>query len=375
LQHAQLFEKSAFKPMFENSGLFRIIQLNFSKSNGIFFGMSIVRIARAANVSYATAWRIINNHPCGSEQAVAAVKEAMGQLGYDPGLARRRGRRPRLADGIRTRNIALLHFRASSAISATVLSCVHRMLAEKNLNLIFAHCEQADRLPQAVRSGNIDGILGYGQFPSNEAVERNLQKIPAVWMMTRTDPGPDPWGDRVKPDHSAIGELAATYLLGRGHKCVAFFNPQAGFRLYQERLAAFRAAAEALDTVTKIFAAPGGTGDFNADAEYLVEQWIAASPRPTGIFVPVDRVTLFVQRHMERRGITPGKEVEIISCDNEKELLSLMHSPPPSIDLNRTMIARLAVERLLWRMKNGVSSPNVVTTVSPTLMGDNLDNS
>jgi len=56
-----------------------------------------------------------------------------------------------------------------------------------------------------------------------------------------------------------------------------------------------------------------------------------------------------------------------VSCDNERELLSLMRPPPASIDLNREMIARLAVERLLWRMKNGVSSPSVVTTVSPTL--------
>src|SRR5215218_4131703 len=218
--------------------------------------MSILRIARAANVSYATAWRIINNHPCASEEAVTAVKEAMGQMGYDPGVARKRGRRPRLADGIRTRNIALLHFRASSAISATVLSCVHRMLAEKNLNLIFAHCEKADRLPQAVKSGNIDGVLGYGQWPA-DAIERNFQKIPAVWMMTRTDLGTDSWGDRVKPDHYAIGELAATYLLGRGHKALAFFNPQAGLRVYQERLSAFRSAAESFGGDPHVFSTSG----------------------------------------------------------------------------------------------------------------------
>jgi DNA-binding LacI/PurR family transcriptional regulator len=112
-----------------------------------------------------------------------------------------------------------------------------------------------------------------------------------------------------------------------------------------------------------------GSLDFNVVAERLVEQWMAQSPRATGIFVPVDRVTLFVYRHLERRGIVPGRDVDVVSCDNEKELLSLMHpAPPPSIDLNREMIARLAVERLLWRMKNGVSSPSVVTTVSPTLV-------
>src|SRR5687768_2495947 len=330
--------------------------------------MSIVRVAQAANVSYATAWRIINNQPCGSEQAVAAVKEAISRLGYEPTAARKRGRRPKAPDGIRTRNIALLHFRQATSISASVLSCVHRMLSERNLNLIFAHCTRTEELPHAVRSGNIDGILGYGTFPV-EAMDKSLQRVPAVWMMSRDDRGVDAWGDRVKPDHETIGHLAASHLLSHGHDRVAFLNPNVGFNIYQQRCNAFKGAVEAAGRAFDVHGSSGSqSDDFNVVAERLVEQWLASSPRATGIFVPVDRVTMFVYRHLERRGITPGRDVDIVSCDNEKELLSLMHPQPPSIDLNREMIARLAVERLLWRMKNGVSSPSVVTTVSPTLV-------
>src|SRR5207249_3626278 len=153
--------------------------------------------------------------------------------------------------------------------------------------LIFAHCEKADLMPQAVRSGNIDGILGYGQFPA-EAVTPALRKIPAVWMMSRTDPGTDTWGDRVKPDHQAIGEIAAEYLLGRGHRCLAYLMPDTDFPLYQHRLASFRTAAESAGTPPQVYSS-SGTDDLNLEAERLVEQWMAASPRPTGIFVPVDR--------------------------------------------------------------------------------------
>src|SRR5215208_3807109 len=160
--------------------------------------MSIVRVAEAANVSYATAWRIINNQPGGSEEAVAAVREAMEQIGFAPGKARKRGRRPRMMDGIRTRNIALLHLRRATLISTSVLNCVQGMLAAQGLNLIFAHCSTPGELPPAVRAGNVDGILGYGQFPE-DAVDANLKKIPAVWMMSRSDSNDDPWGDRVKP--------------------------------------------------------------------------------------------------------------------------------------------------------------------------------
>ena len=186
-------------------------------------------------------------------------------------------------------------------------------------------------------------------------------------MMSRSDLAPDPWGDRVQPDHHAIGQMAADYLLERGHRRLAYLNPDTTLPIYRHRLTAFRSAAEAAGVSTHVYASKG-IEDLNLEAQHLVAQWMASSDRPTALFVPVDRVTLFIYRHLERRGVTPGKDVDIISCDNEKQLLSLMNPPPASIDLNREMIARLAVERLLWRMRNGVSSPSVVTAVSPTLM-------
>src|SRR4051812_24504127 len=111
--------------------------------------MSITRIAQAANVSYATAWRVINNHPCSSEEVVAAVKQAMGKLGYDPVNGKRRGRKAKGEDGIRTHNIALLNLREGTAFSTSVLNHVQRVLAERNLNLIFAQVSHPEALPQA----------------------------------------------------------------------------------------------------------------------------------------------------------------------------------------------------------------------------------
>lgn len=332
--------------------------------------MSITRIAQAANVSYATAWRIINNQPCSSEQAVAAVRRAMGQLNYTPN-GKRRGRRAKVADGIRTHNIALLHLREGTSISSNILTNVQRMLAERNLNLIFAHGEMKGggegpgSLPQAVRAGNVDGILGYGQFPA-EAVTPTLREIPAVWMMSRTDEAMDPWGDRVKPDHMAIGSLAARHLLARGHRAVAYMNPDVDLAAYQQRFLGFRQVIESAGIHLQTFAV-SGTTDLAVEAEQLVKQYLSASPRPTGVFVPVDRITLRVHRELELAGVRPGRDVELVSCDNARELLSLMHPEPVSVDLNRTTIARLAVERLLWRMKNGISSPPVVITVAATL--------
>jgi hypothetical protein len=83
-------------------------------------------------------------------------------------------------------------------------------------------------------------------------------------------------------------------------------------------------------------------------------------------------VTLRVYRHLLQHNIRVGSDMQIISCDNEAEMLSLMDPPPESIDLNRKAVARLAVERLLWRMKNGPAAPSVVITVSPALAGRSI---
>src|SRR3954452_9516688 len=95
--------------------------------------MTIARVAEAAKVSYATAWRVINNQPCKSEEAIAAVRRAMHQLGYtdEARAQQRRGRPPRSQGGVRTRNIALLNLREGSTLSSSVLARVQRMLAEK----------------------------------------------------------------------------------------------------------------------------------------------------------------------------------------------------------------------------------------------------
>lgn len=333
--------------------------------------MSILQISQAANVSYATAWRIINNRPCRSEESVRAVRAAMERLGYTPAGARR-GRRARYLEGVRTHNIALLHLRPGSSISTSVLNHVQSQLAEQNLNLIFAQMESPGSLPQAVRADNVDGILGYGEFPT-EAVTDALKRIPAVWMMSRKElEGTDPWGDRVRPDNYGIGRLAGEHIVKRGHKRVAYFNLLPDYALHLERGTGFKRTMAKAGVEVEEFTAPGGVRDCDYDtvgkmAGNLVERWITATPRATAIFVPVDRITLQVYRHLVHHGIEIGRDVELVSCDNEIELLSLMHPRPVSVDLNRKMIARLAVERLYWRMKNGVDSPSVEIVVAPSI--------
>jgi LacI family transcriptional regulator len=199
-----------------------------------------------------------------------------------------------------------------------------------------------------------------------------LPKIPAVWMMTRYDFEPDEWGDRVLPDHKTIGRLAAQYLLSKGHEHLVFLA--AGSPLtapaIADRWAAFHAAAnDRAASVRMISTSTNSHIDvgFEADVERGAQQLLDMSPRPTGVFVSTDRITRVLHRALSSRGVKIGQDLQIVSCDNEAELLADLYPRPLSVDLHKREIARQAVERLLWRMRNGVESPQVTISVAPGL--------
>ena len=363
--------------------------------------MSIARVAEAANVSYATAWRIINNRPCSSETAIKAVKRAVREVGYEPsrganggtaagangatppGTARR-GRPVKMMDGIRTRNVALLHLRSSTALSTEVLNTVQRRLAERDLNLLFAQVETAASLPPAVRTANVDGILGYGKFP-NEAITQQLERIPAVWMMSRNDRELDRFRDRVMPDHAAIGDVAAEYLAGRRCQRVGVINPYPESEIYRLRCDAFLATAKRAGMQAALLLGKSKVGEAKDgqtdEIARLADRWIAecsseaVETASVAIFVPADEVALPLHRHLLRMGVklaepgaARGTGLEIVSSDNDRELMAQMSPPPQTIDLNREAIADLAIERLFCRMRQGPSQPQVTLLVRPTLV-------
>jgi LacI family transcriptional regulator len=331
--------------------------------------MSIQQVAQIAGVPYSTTWRAINRIPGVSPKVVDAVRKAADQIGYvHP--ARRLGATGRAAGRSRHRSIALLYLQSNTDLSISIVRAVQKMVVDRDLNLIFGYVNNPQEMPPAVQDGEVGGILGYGRFPLAAATAR-VREIPTVWMMSRPDLEDDQWGDRVMPDHRAIGRLAAKYLLSKGHEHLAFFNPAPILRFSCERGEGFSASATGVAKSVALLSSDPSVPYLRDGAfEQVVDRWFAANPRPTGVFSPTDVSTVAFYRHFSRRGIKPGKDVEFVSCDNRAEWLSQLDIPPVSIDLNRETIAQLAVERLLWRMREGTNSPRVLLVAPPTLPVD-----
>jgi len=335
--------------------------------------MSIVQVAKLAHVSHATVSRVLNNRPNVSEETVQQVRAAMKKLGFKARL-RRPGRKPAGALAGRTGNVALLFPGMDPALPrlsviAHVIAGIQQALAARGYSLILGRGEQTDRVPEVLQQGRADAVLAMG-VPPDPAVLAELQRQPFLWLL-----GDAPAGvDSVLPDNAAIGTLAARYLAERGCQRVAFINPQIEHGEYVRRGLFFTLAARAagLDVTTVESEVGHRIGmwtpaEGSAAVERVAQQLSDLTPRPQGIFVPSDELTVYLAGALERRGLKFAT-FTTVSCNNDETWLPLLHPRPASIDPQMEALGRWAVEMLLRQRTDLTLCRGVRLAVPPTLV-------
>jgi DNA-binding LacI/PurR family transcriptional regulator len=89
--------------------------------------------------------------------------------------------------------------------------------------------------------------------------------------------------------------------------------------------------------------------------------------RPAGLFVSRDEELVQVYRLLAERDCEPGRDIRIVSCDNENVRLSMLDPRPASIEIGTAELALRAVRRLEARMKHP-DEPPVRILVTPRLV-------
>ena len=338
--------------------------------------MSISEVAKLAGVSHATVSRVINHRPGVSQDMTRKVRDAMKRLNYTP-PAKRRGPRPKSRSGVRTGNIALLFVGTDPAlvvapVTASVLHAAEEGLAERGFNMILGQLSDAGRLPPTVANGEVDGLLMHGYPPSDKLAE-TLQRYPTVWMLSQRRAN-GYWGDRVAPDNQAIGRVAAEYLLERSHKHVAFLHCNTSHMGFDVRAESFlgwcKEAGVSSATIVKDSSSDHMTQeqqDSQPHIDSLVNKLLERSPRPTGVFVPRDTLAVKVYRALRDRNVEPGRDITVVSCDNNAVLAGL-NPRPATIDIRPDIIGSRAVDQLIWRMENPATPVRSICLVEPRLI-------
>ncbi len=334
--------------------------------------MSIVEVAKLAGVSHATVSRVINNRPGVSPECVRLVRNAMQNIGYTPS-----GRGRPVNAQTRVGTIALLMIGADltlmlAPVAGAVLHAVEDSLADLGFNLILGKLNDSGRLPPSVANGRVDGLLLYGYPPSRLHYSR-LAKFPSVWLLSPRSPR-GYWGDRIEPNNEAIGRMAADHLVSQGHGHLAMLNLSPDHQGYETRTRAFIEAAEMHGVKAHVIVDEKIDQDKPFVAEFeeqavkdMVARYLAIEPRPTGLFVPRDALTVMVYHELRAHGVEPGRDVTVISCNNEP-VLSGLDPRPATIDLRPEVIGKQAVEQLSIRIQKPHDPVSVVSVVDPRLV-------
>jgi LacI family transcriptional regulator len=341
---------------------------------------SIVDVARTAGVSVGTASRVINNHPAVLPANVAAVRQAMADLGYRPAAPEnRRGRRARPA--LTAGRVALLlmgdydlaWMTDRSPVYAHVLHGIQRALAARSQDLVVRQVPRYADLAEVLRQQPPDGAILFGSEPADPLPEA-LTRLPAVWVMG----SPRRFtGDHVMPNHRRIGSLAAGHLVAAGHRVCGFIGwnlAAAGPRDHDGTLRGTVLRAE-LEAAGGRLIAVEQEGLYDQQRNRTDETLLGARldalfaqpTPPTALFVAMDAYTPSVYRHLQRRGLVPGRDVTVVTCNNEQPFLAGLEPAPVVIDIHAAHIGARAVERLQWRIDHR-EAPAEELLVAPSLL-------
>ena len=341
--------------------------------------MLITEIARKAKVSPATVSRAINQPQIVAPESLARIRAVMHQHNYVPApLNRRRGPKPR---GSERRRIGVW-FVGAAAHSPNLNWFQDQLLQVQSnetryrvdLRVLFSNTP--DELPASLAAEKLDGLIIQGKEPSAACLGK-LRELPHAWFMTRrstTFPG-----DYVEPNNEENGRMAADFLLQQGHKAVAVISTDPDYSAVTRRVRAFveRAGELRLPVHTILGRSNPGVSyleiaPVHGESDTLVRTLLAATPKATGLYIPVDHFCGSFFRALREAGKKPGRDFEAVLGNYNPMIYHNLDHLPAAIDINLPTLVRKVVDHLVWRIENPGIVGRIGICISPSLLQPKL---
>jgi DNA-binding LacI/PurR family transcriptional regulator len=343
---------------------------------------TITDVAQLAGVATGTVSRVLNKHADVNEDIRQRVLQAANDLGY---VRLRQRKTPRAASGKSQGNIGIICFGMEDTliqipIVSRAVQGIETALSQEGRNLMFANVPNGDRVPPFLTENRVEGLIlkgpNQGELPSPAESEmiRYIYRFPHIWLMGKL---PGARGDHSNFDPGIAGHLAANHFLEKGHRKIAFFNPKPGQSQFERLKYAFFSAGLQTGLETSLLEVdppealtwplPAITQQENV--EQLLDQWLdmPEGDRATGFLVPSDRTSVQLYSALEKQGLRVGRDVSVISCNNEKSMTASLSPQLTSIDVRAEVIGSRAVHQLLWRIAHPNEEHDIQILIEPAL--------
>jgi len=319
--------------------------------------VTLEMVAKEAGVSPSTVSRILNGTARVRDSKVRAVEAAIAKLQFLPNPVARS-----LAGG-KSMSIGVVTQSIDSPFYGEALAAIEKGLLRGNYSPLFVsgHWREADerRCVDHLLSRRVEGIILLTScLPDAELVALS-RRVPLVVTGRSVE------GERIyclDVDSTTGARLATEYLIGQGHRRIAFISgppdhPDALQRLngYQAALAASR-----IPFAAKLVAA----GDYSeAGGHAAIQALLEARVEFTAVFAANDQTAHGAMLALHRRGLEVPQDVSVIGFD---DLPTSAFMIPPLTTVHRSIdeIGEGAAEAMIDLVERRAPRARVA---SPTL--------
>ncbi|PEO42656.1 LacI family transcriptional regulator [Bacillus sp. AFS026049] len=308
--------------------------------------VTLQQVAKHAGVSTSTASLIVRNNPRISEATRKKVLKSMHELGYVY---------DRIAANLRSQSsdtVGIIITDISNTFFSEFLIGVHDALDEVGYTVLlgttFDSVAKQDHLLSTMMEHRVGGLIICPVSESSQDTIERLNEIDTPMVLAvRELPGVN--SDYVGIDYPEGARIAVDHLLGKGHKRIALLGGIKESSTWIERMEGYREALSRagleVDESLVIDSAPTREGGLEAVLKVL------ENPNPpTAIFCFSDLIAFGVMQGLMMKGITPGKDIDIVGFDNVP-VAEIYHPPLTTISSFPRRIGKEAANLLYQQME------------------------
>jgi LacI family transcriptional regulator len=274
--------------------------------------ITIAEIARAVGVSPPTVSKVLNNRSDVAPETRARVEQVIAQSGYVVNRAAQA-----LWKG-RTGLIDLVVHDLTQDYNFAILRGVEEIVESTDMRLVLSATYGESNYERQWLSklvhGSTDGaLLLLADSKSQHLEELRRRGIPFVVVDHRGELGSDI--PSVGSTNWTGAYQAVEYLIGLGHRRIAFIGGKPSFLSAQARLAGYRAALEAAGIpVIPEYVRPGRFQ--REDGYHETNKLLALPSAPTAIFAGNDTQALGAYQALREHGIAVPEQISVAGFDN-----------------------------------------------------------
>ncbi|MEH6409856.1 MAG: LacI family DNA-binding transcriptional regulator [Hyphomonas sp.] len=305
--------------------------------------VTIIDIARMANVSKKTVSRVINESPLVREETREIVKQIIKETGFTPNP------QARALAFRRSFLIGLVYDNPSPQYVVNMQRGILDALDETSFQLVLRPCDRADanyreRVESFVVQHKPFGLILTPSVSEDDELAEMLRERNCAYVRIASVEIDKP--DLVIRTHDAQGaELAARHLAQLGHKRIGHIHGPNTFRSTHERLAGF----------TKGLADFGLTldPDLTIEGAYTFDSGVQCATtllhkqdRPTAIFAGNDEMAVGVYVAARKAGLQIPQDLSIVGFD-DTPISSRIWPPMTTVRSPIRDVGRAAARRLI----------------------------